>query len=86
MILLKMSANGGSTATVFFNSVKKISSCEAYVFCIAERNGRKVDHTVLINQRGLLFFYAKYITRFTTSIDGLWGRSDSVAKFVELIP
>ena len=35
------------------------------------RTWKFVHHTVLIDQRGLLFFYAKCITQFTTSIDGL---------------
>ena len=38
-------------------SEKDDSSCEAYVFCIAQRTWKFVDHTVLINQRELLFFY-----------------------------
>ena len=54
LILLKMSASGWRTATVFFNSVKKVSSREAYVFYIAERTWEFVDHTVLINQRVVL--------------------------------
>ena len=53
MILLKMSANGWRTAALFFNYLKKMSSCEAYVFCTAQRTWKFVDHTVLINQRGL---------------------------------
>ena len=42
--------------------------------------------SIASNQRGLLFFYAKCIIQFTTSIDGLLRCSDSVAKVVQLFP
>ena len=42
MILLKMSANGCRTAAVFFNSLKKMSSCEAYV---------SASHTLKLGER-----------------------------------
>ena len=48
------------------------------IYCnIAKGIARAGGGTVLINQKGLFFFYAKCITQFC---------SDSVAKVVELFP